>query len=126
MTNTNDIEQIQSLAQDYFDALYNGDVGLFLRIFHPDARLYCANGTYVTMDVSTYMDLVRNRVAPAARGEGRKDEILSISICTPTTAHLRVRDVFLPKHFTDDLLLLKKGNAWKIISKIWDFELINA
>ena len=125
MTNTNDIEQIQSLAQDYFDALYNGDVDLFLRIFHPDAHLYCANGKYVTMDVATYMDLVRNRVAPAARGDSRRDEILSISICTPTTAHLRVRDAFLPKLFTDDLLLLKEAGTWKIISKIWDFELVN-
>jgi hypothetical protein len=117
---------IAKLATQYFDALYHGDVELFRKIFHPDARLYCSNDQYLTMDVDAYMDLVANRESPASRKDKRSEEILSISMSTPTTAHLRVRETFIPKHFTDELLLLNVNGDWKIVAKTWDFVLLKA
>jgi len=76
------------------------------------------------MAVADYLDVVRGRESPAERGDRRADEILAISVPTPTTAHLRTREVFLPKLFTDELILVKFDDKWQIVSKVWDFELI--
>jgi hypothetical protein len=121
-----DFAAIEALAHTYFDALYNGDVDAFASVFHPDARLYCAGGgETVIMDVPTYLDIVANREAPAARGDRREDVIVSMDRPTPTTAHLRVQELFLPKFFTDELTLMKENGTWRIVSKVWDFELLD-
>ena len=121
----NDIQAITELAQKYFDALYHGNADLFAEIFHPDARLYCNNNDdYLTMGVADYLDVVRGRASPAERDDRRADEVIAISVPTPTTAHLRTREVFLPKLFTDELTLIKCDGNWRIVSKVWDFELI--
>ena len=121
-----EIEAVAELAQKYFDALYHGDAGLFEELFHPEAHLYCNNGEdFVAMDVADYLDLVRNRANPVDRGQARQDEVLQIIVSTPTTAVLRTRELFLPKRFTDDLTLMKFKGKWRIIAKIWDFEVLN-
>ncbi|WP_339672185.1 nuclear transport factor 2 family protein [Dasania marina] len=121
-----DFNAICELAQKYFDALYNGDADLFAEIFHPQAGLFCNNNNqFVTMTVADYLGLVRGRTNPVDRNEKRNDEILAVIQDTPTTAILRTREVFLPKLFTDELTLMKFGSDWKIVAKIWDFELIN-
>jgi hypothetical protein len=125
MDNSNDINACLKLAQDYFDALYNGDTAFFARIFHPDAVLWCAaGGNYTTLTISAYLAIVAGREAPAARNDRREEAVLALSIPTPTTAHLRVRELFLPKLFTDDLMLLKQDGVWRIVGKTWDFEMV--
>ena len=121
-----DFAAIEALAQRYFDALYDGDVEAFAALFHPAARLYSAGGgTTTIMDVPAYLAVVKGRVPPRVRRDRREDTVLSIARPTPTTAHLRVRELFLPKRFTDELTLMKEGGAWRIVSKVWDFEIIN-
>ncbi len=118
-----DLAEIQGLAQAYFHALYHGDADRFAQIFHPDARLYThdGNGT-VVLDVPSYLDIVAGREAPAASQQRRDDEILAIARMTARTAHLRVRESFFTKRFTDELVLLKAGDGWKIVAKVWDAE----
>ena len=125
MDNFSDISACTKLAEHYFNALYTGDTDLFARIFHPDAMLWCAaGGSYTTLTVPAYLSIVAGREAPTSRGDRREEAILALSIPTPTTAHLRVSELFLPKRFTDDLTLLKQGGVWRIIAKVWDFEMV--
>lgn len=117
------VQDIHDLAQKYFDALYRGDVELFRSIFHPQAQLFCtAHGDDVFMNVDKYLAVVAGRPSPSSRGDRREEEILSISVASPTTALLRVRELFIPKRFTDDLALLLVDGQWKIISKSWHYE----
>ncbi len=120
-----DVRRIEALARQYFDALYFGDTALFAGIFHPDAVLFSnAGGEYVTMRLPGYLDLVASRENPGDRGDPRSEEILSIDVPTPSTAHLRVREVFRPKLFTDELTLAKFGADWRIVAKAWHYEMI--
>jgi hypothetical protein len=119
--------ELRDLANKYFNALYTGDAILFERIFHPAAMLYCfTEATPVIMSVERYLDIVRGRASPASRKDPREDQIVSIEIPTPTTAHLRVREIFLPKQFTDELTLVKTVEGWKIVSKVWHFTIRQA
>ena len=124
MGGSDDQSEIETLAQDYFDALYFGKAEVFQRVFHPDARLYTVNGgAFTTLDVPTYLGIVANRAAPSATSEKRDDRILSLVQPTPITAHLRTSERFFTKIFTDELTLLKVDGRWQIVSKVWDFEL---
>ena len=119
------VQEIHQILTMYFDALYFGDTKLFAKIFHPKARLFSATGDdFVEMSLDEYLALVAGRQSPADRGDRRADEILHISIPTSTTAHVRVRELFLPKHFTDELTFVVADGQWKIVSKVWHFELI--
>ena len=122
---TSAFQEIEALAQIYFDAIYDGDVRAIDLLFHPDARLFCVGGGSETiLGVSAYKEIVAGRTNPRDRGDPRADEILSIETPTATTALLRTRELFLPKRFTDDLGLVRWPEGWRIVSKIWDFELL--
>jgi Putative lumazine-binding len=118
------IDDIILVIRKYFDALYNGDADSFAEVFHPAARLFCGTGgTLLTMDVPQYLDLVRGRASPASRADRRADEIISLEMPTPTTAHVRVKELLLPKYFTDELTLVLVDQRWRVVSKVWHFEL---
>lgn len=124
MTDNSAAEGIHAAVQAYLDALYFGDVEGFRSVFHPRAQLYSATeGKLVNLDVDAYLDLVANRPSPEGKGDVRQDEILSITVSSPTTAHARVKDVYLPKRFVDELTFVLIDGKWQIVAKAWHFEI---
>ena len=114
---------VRTVVQNYFDALYDGDVARFREIFHPSCRLWAVTaGEVVSFDYEPYMARVAGRPSSASRGDAREDEILSLTVASPTTAHARVRDCYLPAHFVDELCLLKVAGRWRIVAKTWHAE----
>ncbi|MGE0241426.1 MAG: nuclear transport factor 2 family protein [Parvibaculaceae bacterium] len=117
-------KDLQAVVQSYLDALYHGDVELFRKVFHPQARLFSATGgTLTALDLDQYMEIVKGRPSPAARRDPRQDEVVSLVRASPTTAHARLRNAYLPKHFTDDLTLVHIDSDWRIIAKVWHFDI---
>lgn len=124
MTDSSVSQSVRAAVQTYLDALYLGDVEVFRSVFHPRAQLYSATeGKLVNLDVDAYLDLVANRPSPQEKGDERQDEVLSISVASPTTAHALVKDVYLPKRFVDDLTFVLIDGRWQIVSKVWHFEI---
>lgn len=116
-------DQVHAATQAYLDALYTGDVDGFRRVFHPQARLYSAtDGALIELDVDAYMDIVANRPSPRDKGDERQDEVLALTVSSPTTAHARVRDVYLPKRFVDELTFVLLEGEWRIVSKVWHYD----
>ena len=76
----------------------------------------------MNLNVDAYLEMVANRPSPQEKGDTRQDEILSVTIASPTTAHARVKDVYLPKRFVDDLTFVLVDGKWQIVSKVWHFE----
>lgn len=130
VSDDDEMAAIRQLMTHYFDALYEGDTALFAAIFHPQARLYTVARTDAGMadeatviDIPGYLAIVAGREAPSAAKAVRRDEIVSIDVATPLTAHVRCRERFFNKLFTDELTLLKVAGRWQIVSKVWDFVL---
>lgn len=114
---------VEALIQNYFDALYDGDVAKFREVFHPACRLFTiVDGKVVTFDHEPYMARVAGRPSGASRGDVRNDQIVSLEVASPTTAHARVRDVYEPHHFINELTCLKEGERWWILAKAWHVE----
>ena len=124
---TTEAAQLLEAVQGYLDALYTGDTELFKKVMHPNVHLYCPTPEPpLEMDLNGYLELVRGRPSPAQRSDPRLDRVLSIAIASPTTAHARVQDAYLPRFFTDDLTFVRsEGGPWQIISKVWHFEVLD-
>ena len=124
---TRDFEGVATALDDYFDGIYEGDVEKLGRILHPSLTLYCASdGTLLAMDRATYFDAVRNRPSPASRGDPRHDEIVSIDFAGPFTAHVKARCAYHPKLFTDHLTLVSVDGAWRMVAKVYHFDLLSS
>jgi hypothetical protein len=117
-------EALRAVVGRYLDALYEGDVAGFREVLHPDARLFSATeGMLVALSREQYLEIVARRPSPASRGDPRRDEILNVTLGSPTTAHARVKNAYLPKRFTDELTLVRLDGAWRVIAKVWHFDI---
>lgn len=115
--------ELLRVIQRYFDALYFGRSDWFSEVFHAEARLFSStDDEFIMLDLPLYLERVTHREAPAQRNDPRIDEIISLEMPTPTTAHVRVRDLYLPQSFVDDMTLIFLGDTWKIVSKVWHYE----
>ncbi|MEN2987213.1 nuclear transport factor 2 family protein [Tistrella sp. BH-R2-4] len=118
---TNDtFEQLNQVIQDYFDALYDCDVGKLQHVFHPRAIYATADETpflYRTMD--EYFPVVAARQSPASRGERRRDHIDGIDLAGDNTAVARVRCSIGSRDFVDFLTFVRVDGTWRIIAKVF-------
>ncbi|WP_136616960.1 MULTISPECIES: nuclear transport factor 2 family protein [Mesorhizobium] len=107
----------------YFDGLYNCDTSLLGEVFHPGAQLATVNeGNLVTVDIPTWLDAIAKRESPASRKEARVDRIVSIEFGSVNTASATAQCAIGPKLFTDFLSLVRIGDDWRIIAKVYQFE----
>jgi hypothetical protein len=117
-------EEIADLLQRYLDGLHQSDAEALLHVFHPDAVYACATAEpLVRLSMGEYLPIVAARPSPASRGEVRRDEILAIELAGPNTAFAKVRCAIAPKRFTDFLTIVRVPEGWRIMAKIFHYEL---
>jgi len=122
-----DFAGVAGVLATYFDGLYHSDAALLGRVFHPQAIYACATDgrlTHMTMDA--YLPMVAARPSPASRQEKRRDRIISIAFAGPVTALARVECAIGEKRFTDLLSLVQLEGEWRIIAKVFHFDLASA
>lgn len=118
------VEDVTAVLQAYFDGLYESDAGKLASVFHSGAVYACATeAPFVRLTMEDYLPMVAARPSPASRNENRRDEILSIDFAGPNTAFAKVRCAIGPKHFTDFLTLVRTEEAWRIIAKVFHYDL---
>lgn len=116
---------ITAVMTDYFDGLYLGDTGRLKRVFHPGAQYVCASdGSLTRLSMDAYFGVVEARPSPASRSEPRADRILSIGFAGPVTAFVRAECAIGPKRFTDFLSFIRLDDEWRIIAKVFHFDLV--
>ncbi|MDQ3125767.1 MAG: nuclear transport factor 2 family protein [Pseudomonadota bacterium] len=116
---------LTAVMADYFDGLYLGDTTRLRRVFHPDAQYTCATeGSLTLLSMDAYFPIVDARPSPASRSEPRADRILSIEFAGPVTAFVRAECSIGPKRFTDFLTFIRLHDEWRIIAKVFHFDLI--
>lgn len=120
----NSSAEITTALAIYFDGIHFSDVSCLQRVFHPKAIYACAtDGTLLYKTMDEYFPIVAARPSPASRNEPRTDEIISIEFAGPVTALARVTCSIAPKHFTDLLSFVKLDGQWRIISKVFHYDL---
>lgn len=116
--------EVGDLLQRYFDGLYESDAEALREVFHPNAIYACATAEpFVMLGMDQYLPVVAARPSPASRADLRRDEILSIEFAGTNTALAKVRCAIAPKLFTDFLTLARVGDRWRIVAKVFHYEL---
>ncbi len=116
-------EAVVAVLSRYFDGLYTSDTALLAEVFHPAARYICAVDGLVDLGMNEYFPIVDRRPSPASRDDPRKDRIAGIEFAGPVTAFARVHCAIGPKHFTDFLTLIFTDGRWRIIAKVFHYDL---
>jgi 4-oxalocrotonate tautomerase len=115
---------VVAALSDYFDGLHHSDTSRLRRIFHPQAIYACATeGRLTRLAMEDYFPIVDQRPSPASRGELRTDRIVSIEFAGPVTAFVRAECSIGVKHFADLLTLVCLDGEWRIIAKVFHFDI---
>ncbi len=123
---SSDRTAIETVAQTYFDGLYEGDAEKLASIFHSTSMLtFEQDGKLVELPRDKWLDGVRSRPSSKAKGLARDDAILLLDQSGPTTAFVKVKCQIPPRYFTDYLSLVKIDGAWKVAQKVFATELKN-
>lgn len=121
------LAEIAAVLGDYFDGLHHSDAAGLAEVFHPEAVYATAtDGTLTHLTMDDYLPMVAARPAPASRGEGRQDRIVSIELAGPVTALARVECAIGVRRFTDLLSLVRLDGSWRIVAKIFHYDLQEA
>ncbi|MGX1785728.1 nuclear transport factor 2 family protein [Bosea sp. NPDC055332] len=119
--------EIVAALGDYFDGLHHSDADRLGQLFHPQAIYACGTGGSLThLTMAEYLPMVAKRPSPASRGEARHDRTLSIEFAGPVTALARVECTIGPKRFTDLLSFIRLDGRWRLIAKVFHFDLDQA
>jgi len=123
---TPDFNAVRDVLLVYLDGIYNSDTQKLREALHPEARYVCAvEDDLINYSMEEYFPIVDKRPSPAGKGQARADRIESIRFAGPKTAFACLYCVVGEKHFTDFLTLIKTDGAWRIISKIFHYDLVS-
>lgn len=119
-----DRRAIDATLRDYFDGLHHSDPERLGRAFHAHASYVNATEKPVkAIDLDEYLAIVSKRQSPAARSETRTDRVLSIDFAGDSAALARVQCSIASKRFSDLLTLVRDQDGWRIIAKVFHFDL---
>ena len=122
MDTSTDEQRIREVIAHYADGMRTHDVETLKRAFHELAILCGYLGDYlIAGPIAALYGWAETNPAPAATGEPYTCEILRIEI-TGRAAAASLRESDLHGGVIDYLHLLKVGDSWSIVSKLWDAE----
>lgn len=122
MANLQDLTEVSQLLKVYFDGLYQADVSILEKAFHPDARyVNMVESEYLSTTITEYLKMVSQRVSPNDRGDNRNDEVLSIEFGDSKMAFVQVSLTMMGRNYLDYLTLTNDKQGWKIMTKVFHF-----
>jgi hypothetical protein len=120
---SDDLSAIEAAVATYLDGLYEGDAEKLAAVFHPTSSLtYEENGALTPLPRDQWLEAVRTRPSPKARGLARHDQVLQIDQASPTMAFVKLNCAIPPRFFTDYLCFLKVEDRWQVAQKVFATE----
>jgi hypothetical protein len=120
---SDDLSAIEAAVATYLDGLYEGDAEKLAAVFHPTSSLtYEENGALTPLPRDQWLEGVRTRPSPKARGLARHDQVLQIDQASPTMAFVKLKCAIPPRFFTDYLCFLKVEDRWQVAQKVFATE----
>ncbi|WP_109435331.1 nuclear transport factor 2 family protein [Aquimarina sp. AU119] len=113
------IKQVETLIDNYFQGIFNGDVTKLESCFHKNVNIYGdINGADYLKSISEYLEGVKNRKSPKDLNESLKMKIIGIDIIGKI-AMVKLHVPMLGYNYYDYLSLAKINNDWKIVNKLF-------
>jgi hypothetical protein len=112
------IQNIASAINGYFDLMYDADDNLFPEVFHDASLIHgMRDGKLAAWSASQFREVMRGRPSPAAMKSPRAQEILSIEHTVLDMALAKVRVRIGQIGFVDRLIFHRIDGKWLITTK---------
>jgi Putative lumazine-binding len=109
---------VAAVLSNYFEGVFNGDVALLRKVFHPQSLVAGdVHGKPYFKTLDEYLDGVQNRKSPGSLGEVFRMEVVSVEIMNSIAiakAHLPMFEF----NYYDLLSLTKVNGEWVIVNKL--------
>ncbi len=112
---SNEENVIREIIGKYFDGLYNADVKMLRKIFHPDTILKAPD---LRLSLDAWLQRVETREVPRVRGDSYRFKILSVDV-VGDQAMVKVECPLFAFFYVDFLGLLKENGRWHIVNKMY-------
>lgn len=113
------IREIESIINNYFEGIFHGDVSKLENCFHKNVVIYGdIKGVEYLKSVKEYLAGVKNRQSPKDLNEVFKMKIIGIDIMGKI-AMAKLHVPMLGYNYYDYLSLVKINNNWKIVNKLF-------
>lgn len=110
---------IQQTIQNYFLGIFNGDVPLLEKAFHPNCLLIGdINGEPYFKNIHEYLEGVKNRKCHRDLGETFKMKVISVEILG-NNAIAKLHLPMLGFNYYDFMSLSKINSDWLIVNKLF-------
>lgn len=111
---------VMTTADAYIRALYQSDSDALCDLFAESARLYSSDGgDLIEMSKADYIEMVAARTSPEAAGHEISGHLVSLDTIGADKAVAKISVAVPPKQFIDFLLVVRVGDDWKIVSKVY-------
>ena len=122
---TERIQTFQQLVDTYLNAVYEGDLSTLHAIFDPAADLrWQESGILHVIGVSDWLEGLKDRVPSKAHGHQRRDFIMTMDHADESLSLAKFLTRTPTGMFTVYLTGCKRADGWKIISKVYRYDLL--
>ncbi len=119
---TDDVSLLHTVDA-YFRALHACDALLLDTVFHPVSSLFDVDEGALRVDpYQAWRQVVATRTSPASIGQARQDEVVNITWLSADSATVHVRLRILDEVFVDHLSLMRDGDRFRVVAKMWHRE----
>ncbi|MGD9882484.1 MAG: nuclear transport factor 2 family protein [Reyranella sp.] len=123
MTETATCQRLVDVVDQYFETMFDNDVGRLDRVFAPTAQLHgLRDGVLRVLPVAEYRKALASTPSPKSKAAPRQQEILSIDFAAPAQALVKVRVRIDTLLYVDYLCFHLVDGAWRITAKSFHIE----
>lgn len=123
MTETTACQSLIDVVDQYFETMFDNDLGRFDRVFAPTAHLHgLRDGNLRVLPVAEYRKALASNPSPKSKAAPRHQEILSVDIAAPVQALVKVRVRIDTLLYVDYLSFHLIDGAWRITAKSFHVE----
>ena len=112
--------EIDALMQRYFDGLYHSDSAVLRTVFHKNLSYVNAiSSDNEFLGLEAYMDRIDARTPPASRYDPREETVERVTLKFGKIGLVEARMVMLGKDYQDLLTIIRTGDGWRVLTKVF-------
>jgi hypothetical protein len=123
MTDTATCRSLVAAVEQYFETMFDFDLGRFDQVFAPTAQLHgLRDGNMRILPAAEYRKLLASTPSPKSKNAPRLQEILLVDFASPAQALAKVRVRIDAILYVDYLSFHFIGSTWRITAKSFHIE----
>jgi hypothetical protein len=123
MTDRATYTSLIAAVEQYFELMFDFDIGRFDHVFAPSAYLTGVNdGNLRILSAAEYRSLLASSASPKSKNAPRQQEVLLIDFAAPAQALVKVRVRIDTTLYVDHLAFHRMAGRWLVTAKSFHIE----